>query len=225
MPKMIRPWIWTMIHNSHIPMGPVEAGEYHNLTLELCQQRDVEAACQTHVVNHLMRVYCEWTRWGHEELNHRNMMQRQTTRLKSVLAQPLLTHLTPVVEACCSDDKTDKEEESQATSKLGIPQKKCVVLDLPWRHPCIKRLMMGLDRLRAQRLEDPTSKSNAPPQRIRRRPAHPQVSRMAHKVGLPITFYNEEWLKTLSVYEAQALDSRLNGPQVEHYIGLIDRLL
>jgi uncharacterized protein YoxC len=136
--------------------------------------------------------------------------------LKHLIHPPLVCFVT-VIAACCSDDETNVEAPnlagtSNANQGSKTKPKGCVVLCLPWQHVQLERIMIALDQLKAKNREYSVTKPNTPPPRVGRRLAQPKDSLLPYPKGLPITFYDEEWLKSLSTYELQALDAKVDGP-------------
>ena len=146
-----------------------------------------------------------------------------------MLRHSRLTHLVPIIQACCSDDDTDDEapvpSPTESLTRSSRPIKRVIVNELPWRHAQVKRLMIAIDCLRSQRLVESLENLNAPPPRERKRVEHPRVSTLPHPIGLPVTFYRDVWMNKLSVYKAEALHSKIHGPPLNHFITIAETLL
>jgi hypothetical protein len=136
--------------------------------------------------------------------------------MDTLLTEPSLAQLLSTVEGCCSDDETDDEAPPPADAR----QKCCVVLNVPWRHPRVTRLMMELDRIRENREE---YNGQAPPKRLRRRSAHATASTIPARSELPIGAYNANWLSTLSGHEAADLKPA-STPAIGHLIEVLKSL-
>ncbi|POV98308.1 hypothetical protein PSHT_14099 [Puccinia striiformis] len=190
---------------------------------------------RSHIEGHLMRTYRENKKWSPQEIAARNKNRRKNSRLaclkrwrtEEIVAHSNLVGLIPVVEHCCSDDETDDEYPARPTPRRGsskIPMR-AKVLQLSWRSALVERIMIGLDLLRARRLAEAIQKPANPPPRVRRRAEQPNASSRSPKVGLPILFYDEPWIKSLSTYNLQALKTTIQGPPLDAYVSIIENLL
>jgi hypothetical protein len=153
----------------------------------------------------------------------KRFLQLKRWRLETVVSQPTLVGLIPIIEHCCSDDETD-DEADPSLLRPGAPMR-ASVLKLPWRSQQVERIMIALDRMKARRRDFATRKPNTPPPRVRRRPEHPKISSLPHPEGLPVAFYDESWLKTLPTYSLQALNSKIDGPPLDFYVGLVEQII
>ncbi|WAQ88806.1 hypothetical protein PtA15_10A226 [Puccinia triticina] len=137
-------------------------------------------------------------------------------RISTLLSEPSLAQLLPIVESCCSEDETDDEAPEPPNAR----QKSCVTLTMPWRHSRVTCLMMELDRIRSNRRDE---HSNAPPTRTRRRSANPNQSKVSAPHGLPIGTYDQDWLCQLLGYDAESLKPT-TAPAIGHFIEVLKTL-
>ncbi|KAH9448447.1 hypothetical protein Pst134EA_027757 [Puccinia striiformis f. sp. tritici] len=227
-------------------MRLVRCGEYPSLDPELCNQLDVQHAFRNHIEGHLMRTYRENKKWSPQQIAARDKNRRKNSRLaclkrwrtEEIVAHSNLVGLIAIVEHCCSDDETDDKHPARPTPRRGsskIPMQ-AKVLQLSWRSALVERIMIGLDLLRARRLAEAIQKpANRavhldmnrpnPPPRVGRRVEQPNASSRSPKVGLPILFYHEPWLKSISTYNLQALKTTIQGPPLDAYVSMIENLL
>ncbi|PLW26074.1 hypothetical protein PCANC_27073 [Puccinia coronata f. sp. avenae] len=192
-------------------MRVVRSGEYDPLTKEMCDQVDIKQYFTVHVQSHLMRISY-----------HQRLRLHARRESEKTVAVQLLVGLIPVIESCCSDDETD-DEADRSLVRPGLPMR-AVVHKLPWRNQQVERVMIALDRLQARRREYATQRPNTPPPQVRRRPQQPKNSTLPYVEGLPISFYDESWLKSLSTHELQELNSKVDGPPLEYFVGLVERI-
>ncbi|PLW34253.1 hypothetical protein PCASD_17895 [Puccinia coronata f. sp. avenae] len=146
----------------------VNCGEYDPLTIEILDQVDLKQYFVTHVQGYIMRKYQENKHFTPEQLSARQKKRRKTTRhatlkrwrLETVVSQPTLVGLIPIIEHCCSDDETD-DEADPSLLRPGAPMR-ASVLKLPWRSQQVERIMIALDRMKARRRDFATRKPNTP---------------------------------------------------------------
>jgi hypothetical protein len=165
---------------------------------------------------------CNIQTLGVSQANLVHLWKLKHWRLEEVVRHPSLVGLIPVIESCCSDDETD-DKADRSLVRPGLPMR-AVVHKLPWRNQQVERVMIALDWLQARRREYATQRPNTPPPRVRRRPQQPKNSTLPYVEGLPISFYDESWLKSLSTHELQELNSKVDGPPLEYFVGLVERI-
>ncbi|KNZ54366.1 hypothetical protein VP01_2964g5 [Puccinia sorghi] len=232
-------FLWNLAIHTFLKL--VKAGEYESLTLELCDREKVNRAFATHVEGHLMRQYRQTNHWTEQQRalaalgRKRNGCRAnlKNCRQDEAVAHPALVCLVPIIADCCSDDKTDHEAPptppapSDPTRESEQKVKRRVILRLPWRHNRVQRILVALDRLKERRLKYEVKKPNTPPPRVRRRPLveEAKTSQLTHPKGLPIKFYNEEWLKSMSTFELQELNAKVEGPRLDYLLGVLESML
>ncbi|WAQ91656.1 hypothetical protein PtA15_15A45 [Puccinia triticina] len=182
-------------------MTLVDAGKYKDVTRETCSEE--------------MTPEQRALRDKAHRRNTRRSRLREW-RISTLLSEPSLAQLLPIVESCCSEDKTDDEAPEPPNAR----QKSCVTLTMPWRHSRVTRLMMELDRIRSNRRD---KHSNAPPTRTRRQSANPNQSTVSAPHGLPIGTYNQDWLRQLLGYDAESLKPT-TAPAIGHFIEVLKTL-
>ncbi|PLW38171.1 hypothetical protein PCASD_09469 [Puccinia coronata f. sp. avenae] len=222
-------FLWDLARQAF--MRVVRSGEYYPLTIEMCEQVDIQKCFATHVQGHIMRKYADNKKFTPEQLAARQKSKRKNTRLatlkrwrlEEVVLHPNLINLIPIVEQCCSDDETD-DEADPSLLRPGAPMR-ASVLKLPWRSEKVERIMIALDQLKARRRNYSVQQPNTPPPRVRRRSQNPKISKMPHKEGLPVVFYDESWLNNLPTYKLQALNTKVDGPPLDFYVGLVEQII
>ncbi|WAQ89640.1 hypothetical protein PtA15_11A330 [Puccinia triticina] len=173
-------------------MKLVDAGEYNGVTRESCNESLATQMMHNHVNNSIRREFRERNNMSEIERARRDKLRRRngrrSTRISEVMMNPVLAPLMGIVQACTSDDETDEEADPPpSTNRRGARQAKpCVVLKTPWRHERVQTIMMQLDRLRARRIASSSTKSNAPPARVRRRSENAKESSLPHQKRPPL---------------------------------------
>ncbi|EFP84025.2 uncharacterized protein PGTG_09738 [Puccinia graminis f. sp. tritici CRL 75-36-700-3] len=150
--------------------------------------------------------------------------ERQNTGLKEKL--PLATRGEGKPLALQVDDETDNEFPARPTPRRGSSKTamRAKVLRLPSCSAQVERIMIGLDRLRARRLEYAVQRPGNPPPRVRRRLAQPDDSLRPHKAGLSVVFYDKSWLLSLSTFQLQALASDIQAFPLDAFLQIIENL-
>jgi hypothetical protein len=124
---------------------------------------------------------------------------------------PDLEGFVEFVNACCSDDES-AEEDSAFDSPRNTFRKRltCHVLQLPWRSLEVERLMVSLDAKKKTNDDSSPTKPTGPLGRTRKRLQSKNTSRLAAPPGLPIDFYDAQWLSHLTPLELSDMDIDVN---------------
>ncbi|MBW0478119.1 hypothetical protein O181_017834 [Austropuccinia psidii MF-1] len=222
---------WTFAFKLFLKL--VSCGEYEGINLDITNEQVIWNALRNHVQNRLMSKYRQ-QQWSadHKE-KHKKMCRRlarltktRQARVSFLLTQPPLMALIPIVEECCSDDETADEYEEERPNRpnsKNSQRKQCNILKLPWRHPCLDRIMQIIDKLR-QPVDDqnPNTPKNSR-SRIRQHPREVATSTIEAKSGLPASCYNPLWLQTQPLYEVRALQMK-PAPVLHPFLQILESL-
>ncbi|KAA1076358.1 hypothetical protein PGT21_004002 [Puccinia graminis f. sp. tritici] len=204
----------------------VRAGEYPTVTASICNEAQAQKHIRTHV-DTLMKLWRKQTVMTPAAIAATDKRVRRTTRrarlcewrVDTILQNPTLGQLLPIVKTCCSEDETDDEIDDEERESLNPRQKACVVLRMPWRHPRVTRMMDELDRIRHERLAANPCSSD-PPTRQRKRLPSARQSEIAHPERLPVGAYCPRWMQTLDGLAAETLKPE-TGPMLNPFIEVL----
>ncbi|EGG04618.1 uncharacterized protein MELLADRAFT_88679 [Melampsora larici-populina 98AG31] len=171
----------------------VQSGEYSGVS------KDVDPGQIYRVIlNHLndtwRRKFRENREWSQNRLQERHKTKVQNNRISKVrearsqfvMARPNLWALTPVVQACCSNDETDSEADQEQDRKI------CKIWRLPWRNPLLQKIFDDIDAARERNNPVNSSPGNQP--RVRQRDPNYPVSKKTPPKGLNVDCYCPLWL-------------------------------
>jgi hypothetical protein len=148
----------------------------------------------------------------------------------TILGNPELKGLLPVIKACCSEDETESEMDSKMELDSSIadskdmsinslsndptPKKKvftnanpkhCIVRKYYWRNPVVDDLMIALGNLRVRSNQSVPKKRTGPIPPTCKQMLDASTSATKTSPGLPCNFYDPTWFKNLSQAELTSL--------------------
>ncbi|POV99834.1 hypothetical protein PSTT_13527, partial [Puccinia striiformis] len=222
-------FLWSLAVNTFVEL--IERGEYTNISLGLHNEstcckylaNDVGALFQYLCIELSLTSFQSWTfsldhhpeatrlaeKWA-RQVTQVNKLQKN--RGAFIYHKTELRHLESIFKACCSEDdsmshilsddgmsidslqKQQPASPPRASSKPVFTNKKpkrCKVTKYYWCSAAVDDLIIMLDDL--------GYKKNAPKNTVTR------LQNTKPKIGLPIDFYDQDWLANLPPYEVTAL--------------------
>lgn len=132
----------------------------------------------------------------------------KTLRDRAVLSKECLWPLSPIMQAACSDDETDGDEDGllEESTRANRP---CRVRELVWRSHLLELVCLLVEKYKNnndQSIPGTSPGQRGRPPRMRIRAENRPISRIEAPVGLPIDCYSEAWLSSLSAVQRAQLE-------------------
>lgn len=151
------------------------------------------------------------------------MSQLKSSRDRIILLRECLWPLSSIIQAACSDDETDYEDD-ESRNEAGRGTRPCLVRALSWRSRTLESVCTRLDTYKLAVDKSipgvsPGQKGRRPRARVRgdNRP----MSRIEAPVGLPVDCYSEEWISSISAVKKSQLAFHPQ-PVLQNFISLLD---
>lgn len=148
--------------------------------------------------------------------------QLKALRDQTVLSRQCLWPLSVLLQASCSDDETESDDDGSLNDVLRA-NRPCRVRKLVWRNDALELVALLVDKYKSKVDESipghsPGQRGRRPRQRIRGNDQ--PLSRIEAPVGLPVDCYSVEWLGTLSAVQRAQLEIHPE-PVLEQFISLL----
>lgn len=133
-----------------------------------------------------------------------------------------LEDLVQYIHACCSEDESHSKEEEAEHVHLGRKRKRkvCKTLRLKWRSLRLEMIFRKLDDRRREDLLGSPTKQAGTLGCIRER-GQEKEGKIGPATGLPIDFYDTQWLSTLTSVEVSQLEIQIQ-PGLPGFFKILD---
>ncbi|KAH9808455.1 hypothetical protein DFH28DRAFT_909522 [Melampsora americana] len=200
-------WLWDLAMKIFVKL--VECGEYTGIPLTSEGITSIKKKFKSHIQS-LKKRYREenWDvarkqKAADEVRRATRMRHLKALRDRTVLSKECFWPLSAIMQAACSDDETDGDEDGllEESTRANRP---CRVRKLVWRSDALEAVCLLVDKYRQNNDESipgtsPGQKGRPP--RIRIRADNRPISRIEAPSSLPLDCYSDVWLSSLSAVQ------------------------